>query len=83
MKKSIIIFLLLASFFLTANAQSQPSGVNQEGGKYHRGHDSHSKRGGHHRGIRLFHRHHHHNKDHDRSNGHSHHSKKGHGGKGH
>jgi ABC-type nickel/cobalt efflux system permease component RcnA len=81
MKKSIYIFILLITFLLAGNAHSQPSELNQQSEKNH-GHNSHGKRGGHHKGIRLFHRHHYHgksanSKDHSRS----HHEKKGRGDK--
>jgi hypothetical protein len=80
MKKFIITFLLLATFFFTGNAQASSSDSNHKR-KNHRGHNSHGKGDRHHAGIRLFHGHHH-GKDHTRSDAHSHHGKGRQGDKG-
>ena len=82
MKKFIITVVFLVSIFIGNKAQATSDSVHHKG-QHHRGHDMHGKRGGHHKGIKVFHRHHHHHgKDHSRSGAHSHHDRRGHGDKG-
>ena len=73
--------MLLMALCIGNNVQAAVSDSTYHKG-HHRGHDG--KRGGHHRGIKLFHRHysHHHGKDHARSGEHSHRGRGDHGNKG-
>ncbi len=82
MKKYIITFLLLVTFFVANNAQAATDSI-QHKGKNHRGHNSQYKKE-HRKGIRLFHRYDgSHGKNHSRGETHSRsHHARNHGDKG-